>query len=214
MTLLLPFDPGDQAGALPLPVWLAIVAAVGSGTEAPPREIAATERLLQLCAAGDRDAFRRLYERCSPRLYGIALRVAREPSLAADAVHDAFVQVWRQAGRFDPARGAADAWLATLVRYRALDIARRRRRDVLGYEPVDAPDEAPSVLDRLVGSADADLLRRCLEVLDEEKRRLIVLAFTDGLSHGELAARVGAPLGTVKSWIRRSLSTLRACLQP
>jgi RNA polymerase sigma-70 factor (ECF subfamily) len=176
------------------------------GTDAGP--------LLRRCASGDREAFRRLYERYGPRFYGMAMRITRQPSLAADAVHDAFVQVWQQAGRFDPRLGDADAWLMTLVRYRALDLARRRGRDVLGYEADDEPDEAPSPLDQLVGSAEAEALRRCLATLDADKQRLIVLAFTDGLSHGELAARLGAPLGTVKSWLRRSLALLRACLQP
>jgi RNA polymerase sigma-70 factor, ECF subfamily len=129
-------------------------------------------------------------------------------------VHDAFVQVWQQAHRFDPARGSAEAWLNSLVRYRALDIARRRGRDILGYEAPDEPDDAPGPLDQLVSTADAEALRRCLEQLEAERRRVLLLAFTDGLSHGELASRLNAPLGTVKSWIRRSLAALRECLQP
>ncbi len=178
----------------------------------PPQASETVEQLLRGCATGDREAFRRLYERRSGKLYGLALRIVRQPTLAADAMQDAFVQVWRDAGRFDPARGGADTWLASLVRYRALDIARRRGRDVLGYEPDDAPDDAPGALDQLIGSAEADALRRCLDTLDEERRRLLVLAFTDGLSHGELAKKLGTPLGTVKSWLRRSLAALRECL--
>lgn len=197
---------------LSLPAWLAMPWLVHTWGE-PPRDVD-TERLLRLCGSGDRDAFRQLYERSSHKLYGLALRITRQPALAADAVHDAFVQVWQGAGRFDPERGGAEGWLASLVRYRALDIARRRGRDVLGFEPADEPDDAPSPLDRLVGGADADALRRCLGTLDAERQRLLVLAFTDGLSHGELAARLGTPLGTVKSWIRRSLAALRECLQP
>ena len=171
------------------------------------------ERLLRLCAKGDHEAFRQLYERSNARLYGLALRITRQPALAADATHDAFVQVWQQAARFDPARGSADMWLAGIVRYRALDIARRRGRDVLGYEPADAPDDGPSPLDQLIGSAEAEALRRCLGTLEPERRRLLMLAFTDGLSHGELAAKLGSPLGTIKSWIRRALTALRECLE-
>ncbi len=171
------------------------------------------ERLLLLCASGDHDAFRGLYERCGGRLYGLALRITRQPALAADAMHDAFIQVWQQASRYDPARGDAEAWLIGLVRYRALDIVRRRGRDTLGYEPDDAPDDAPGPLERLIGGSEADALRRCLATLDIERQRLLTLAFTDGLSHAELAERLGAPLGTVKSWIRRSLAALRECLQ-
>ena len=196
---------------LPPGSWLAMREVVRSSTES--LRDADTERLLRMCASGDRDAFSQLYERTSRRLYGLALRITRQPALAADAMQDAFVQVWQQAGRFDPARGPADVWLNTLVRYRALDIARRRGRDVLGYAPTEEADDAPGPLDQLVGGAEAEALRRCLDTLDEERRRLLVLAFTDGLSHSELAARLGTPLGTVKSWIRRGLASLRECLQ-
>ena len=196
---------------LPWPSRLAMPGVVRPWTE--PTRDGDTERLLRLCASGDRVAFGQLYERCSRRLYGLALRITRQPSLAADAMHDAFVQVWQQAGRFDPERGPAEVWLNSLVRYRALDIARRRGRDVLGYEAEDEPDEAPDPLDQLIGGAEAEALRRCLGTLDPERRQLLVLAFTDGLSHSELSDRLGAPLGTVKSWIRRGLAALRECLQ-
>ena len=177
-----------------------------------PADDSDSAALLQLCAAGDRLAFRRLYERWSSRLHGIALRITRQSSLAADATHDAFVQVWQQAHRFDPARGSAEAFLVSLVRYRALDIIRRHGREVPGYEPDDEPDDAPDALTRLVSSAEGAALQRCLGLLDRERQRLIMLAFVDGLSHGELATRLGAPLGTIKSWIRRSLLSLRECL--
>jgi len=91
-----------------------------------------TAALLRRWAAGDRRAFRTVYERWGPRLHGIALRITGQPSLAADATHDAFVQVWQQAGRFDPARGSAEAFLVSLLRYRALDIVRRHGREVPG----------------------------------------------------------------------------------
>lgn len=148
------------------------------------------------------------------RLHGIALRITRQPSLAADATHDAFVQIWQQASRFDEERGSPESWLVSLVRYRALDIVRRRGREVPGYEPPEQPDEAPDVLSRMVGSAEGAALRACLDKLDPERRRLIVLAFMEGLSHGTLADRTGLPLGTIKSWIRRGLASLRVCLEP
>lgn len=171
-----------------------------------------TAALLRGCAAGDRGAFRQLYDLWSARLHGIALRITRQPSLAADATHDAFVQVWQQAARFDAGRGSAEAWLVSIVRYRALDIVRRRAREVAGYEPPEQPDETPDALARLVGTAEGAALRHCLDQLDPERRRVIVLAYVEGLSHGRLAERTGMPLGTVKSWIRRGLSSLRGCL--
>ena len=102
-----------------------------------------TATLLLRCGNGDRAAFRTLYDRWSGRLHGIALRITRQAPLAADATHDAFVQVWQQAHRFDPARGNAEAFLVSLVRYRALDIVRRRGREISGYEPGSAPTKRP-----------------------------------------------------------------------
>jgi RNA polymerase sigma-70 factor (ECF subfamily) len=170
--------------------------------------------LLGRVAAGDRTAFRRLYELQAPRLYGVALRVTRQAPLASDAVHDAFLQVWRNAGRFETARGAPEAWLLSLVRYRALDIARRRGRE-LSRDDLDLPepvDEDADPLERLADSRDAAALHACLKQLETERRKLVLLAFVDGLSHSEVAERVNMPLGTVKSWIRRSLQSLRLCL--
>ncbi len=172
-----------------------------------------TATLLQRCATGDKAAFRVLYDRWSGRLHGLALRITRQSSLAADATHDAFVQIWQQAGRFDPARGSAEAFLVTIVRYRALDIIRRGSREVVGYDPpVEQADDSPDALAQLTATSDGAALHRCLQELAEDRRRLVVMAFVDGLSHSELAARTGAPLGTLKSWIRRSLLSLRECL--
>jgi RNA polymerase sigma-70 factor (ECF subfamily) len=168
--------------------------------------------LLGRCAGGDRIAFRLLYDRWAGRLHGTALRLTRQPALAADAVQDAFVQIWEQAGRFDPERGSAEAWLVSLVRYRALDILRQRGREDTGYEAPESPDESPDALDRLMGDAEGEALRRCLNELDPDRRRMVTLAFVDGLTHSELAERLATPLGTVKSVIRRSLISLRGCL--
>jgi RNA polymerase sigma-70 factor (ECF subfamily) len=169
--------------------------------------------LLQACGAGDRAAFRRLYDLKSAHLHAVALRITRQSAVAADAVHDAFLQVWQNAARFDPARGSAEAWLVSLVRYRALDLARRRAREMPGLELPEEADSDPDVLTRLIGSAEAEALRACMDQLEEDRRRLVVLAFVDGLSHSELAERLKTPLGTIKSWIRRSLSALKHCLQ-
>ncbi len=171
--------------------------------------------LLGRIAAGDRAAFRRLYDLQAPRLHAVALRVTRQMPLAADAVHDAFLQVWRNAGRFESSRGSPEAWLLSLVRYRALDIARRRGREV-SQEDLDLPepvDQDPDPLARLASGREASALAACLRQLDQERRRLVLLAFVEGLSHSEVAERANMPLGTVKSWIRRSLQSLRLCLE-
>src|ERR1700744_299574 len=168
--------------------------------------------LLRRCAASDGAALRMLYDRWSSRLYGIALRITRQSPLASDAMHDAFVQIWQQAGRFDPDRGTPEAWMVGMVRYRALDLIRRQGREVLGYEAEELEDEAPDGLARLVSTAEGAALHRCLAELEEARRKLVVMAFVDGLSHSELAERMRVPLGTVKSWLRRSLISLRGCL--
>jgi RNA polymerase sigma-70 factor (ECF subfamily) len=169
--------------------------------------------LLGLSARGDEDAFRQLYDLESPRLYAVALRITRQSALAADAVHDAFLQVWRNAARFDPARGNARAWLLSLVRYRAIDAVARARREVLGAEPGDQPDPDPNPLERLLAHKEGEALHRCLEQVPTPRRDWVMLAFLDGLTHVELANRVGQPLGTVKSGIRRALQALRSCLE-
>ena len=168
--------------------------------------------LLARCAQSDGVAFRRLYELQSPVLYSVALRITRQPALAADAVHDALLQVWRNAARFDPARGNARAWLLSLVRYRALDSVARVGREVLGAEIPEAADTDPDPLDRLLATRDGQALHRCLQQVEPDRRGLVVLAFVEGLTHVEVAERVGQPLGSVKSGIRRALMALRSCL--
>ncbi len=179
-----------------------------------PAEADTDAALIARCAAKDRAAFRALYAKWSARLHGVALRITRDPALAADATHDAFVQVWQQAGRFDPAKGEASSWLMTLARYRALDMVRRRGREVLGHEAAEEIDLGPDPLKQLMAAADGGALHRCLEMLAPERRELVLLAFVEGFSHSQLADRLKMPVGTVKSWIRRSLLGLKECLAP
>ncbi len=172
-----------------------------------------TASLLARCAASDAAAFRQLYDSNSGRLYGIALRITRQPALASDAVHDALLQVWRNSAQFDPERGNADGWLISLVRYRALDIARRQSRETPGLEIPEQTDTDPDALSRLVTGSESKALRHCLEQVEAPRRALVILAFIEGLTQNEVAARVGQPLGTVKSSIRRALLSMRSCLQ-
>jgi RNA polymerase sigma-70 factor (ECF subfamily) len=204
---------GEERGA----AWPSIVfggaaamAAVEMGQTAEAVELA---DLLARIATGDRAAFRRLYDLQSSRLYAAAMRITRQPMSASDATHDAFMQVWNNAGRFQPERGPAEAWLLGLVRYRALDIARRRVREIPTDEMPEVADDEPDALERLSGSEDAAALGACLGQLPEDRRRLLMLAYVDGLSQSQLAERENLPLGTVKTWMRRSLQALRQCLE-
>lgn len=168
---------------------------------------------MRRCREGDSAAFRRLYDAESPRLYGLALRITGQAALAADAVHDTFLQVWQKAARFDPARGSAAAWLTALVRYRAIDLVRSRARETSGVAIPERADPSPGALDALLANAAGAALHRCLATLDDNPRQAIVLAFVEGRSHADLAQDLGAPLGTIKSWIRRGLIALKACLE-
>lgn len=169
---------------------------------------------IRRCADGDRVALRRIYEAESARMVGVALRILRRQTLAEEAVHDVFVQVWQRAGSFDAAKGDARSWLYTIVRNRALSILRGEGRldHVDDFEPMglESEEEAPDVVVQRL--ADGGRLRRCLERLDARRRELIVLAYAHGLSHGELAGRLKIPLGTIKSLIRRSLVVLKDCM--
>lgn len=181
---------------------------VGQG-QAHQDEIA---MLLALCARSDTHAFRRLYDLESRSLYGLALRITRDSAMANDALHDAMLQIWHNAARFNPAHASGRTWMLSLVRYRAIDIARRAGREMLTSDPPDMPDPQPDPYEHLAATYEDRTLQYCLGTIDERPRRLLVLAFIEGLTHAQVAEQVGEPLGTVKSSIRRTLTALRACM--
>jgi RNA polymerase sigma-70 factor (ECF subfamily) len=169
---------------------------------------------LAACARGDAGALRALYEREAPRLLGVAMRILRRRDLAEDVVHDSFVQIWQKAYQFDAARGSGRGWLYTLVRHRAINVTRALGREMhLDDSALEELPDAASDLAGLMAQIDSDALARCMEELDVPKRSCIALAYVDGYSHAQIAARLDAPLGTVKAWIRRALETLRKCLE-
>jgi RNA polymerase sigma-70 factor (ECF subfamily) len=168
---------------------------------------------LAACARGDRYALRAIYERERRWLMAVALRITRRRELAEEVLHDAFVQIWQRAGTFDAALGSARGWIYTVVRHRALNAVRGSGRAVaVDDETLAAIADARGAWRSGARGVDAGALAECLGRLDERSRACVVLAFVDGYTHAELAKRVGAPLGTVKSWIRRALLALRECL--
>jgi RNA polymerase sigma-70 factor (ECF subfamily) len=177
-----------------------------------PAETDLAELLAQV-VAGNRDALRAIYLRQSTRLFGVAMAILRDRTAAADVLQEAFLRIWNRASQFDPERGDAAAWLAAIVRYAALDAVRARGREVLTDNPTlgDATLE-PEAFESLSRSEDSKRLHHCLDHLPPPHRTGIILAFVHGLSHPEVAARLDQPLGTVKSWIRRGLLSLRECL--
>jgi RNA polymerase sigma factor (sigma-70 family) len=162
------------------------------------------------CAAGDRSALRVIYDIEAARMVGVARRMLRRQDLAEEAVQDAFMRLWRSARTFDPQRGAARSWLYAILRNSALSILRDEGRFVTDE---DIAEEAqPMTESALARLPESSALRRCLERLDTRRRAVVVLAYVHGLSHGELAGKLGVPLGTVKSWVRRSLLSLQECM--
>ena len=185
--------------------------------------------LLAACATRDRDALRRLYELEAAPLLGVALRIVRRRAAAQDVLHDAFVRIWAKAGSFDPARGDAHAWMATIVRRRAVDFVRDEERGG-GDEAVDDTDGGPAGRDGADGPAapgdaaapdphDAldrlrqdSALRACLGQLSAGMQSSLLLAYLEGLSHRQIAARLGVPTVTARAWVRRALLAVRARL--
>lgn len=164
----------------------------------------------------DERALSALYDATLSRVYGFVFKVVRRPELAEEVVEDTYFQVWRQAARFDPARGRAFTWLLGMARSRAIDALRREAR--FRHDDLDA-DQAPELEEP--GPAPDDLLavarshaelHRALMLLDAHPRQLVAMAFLKGLSHEEIASRTSLPLGTVKSQIRRALQTLRQAI--
>lgn len=169
-------------------------------------------------AAGEA-AFRELYELTAPRLYGLAMRVLGNREWAEDVLQEAFLNIWKVAGSYSASLSPPMAWLGLVVRSRALDFLRRRSsQQVDAAVPLDEtlegmlPADQPSPLDASQASETAWALHECLRKLEARQREVLSLAYLRDLSHGELAAQLRLPLGTVKSWIRRGIDQLRACM--
>ena len=185
------------------------MASAGTGSE--------TSTLITRIAAGDRDAFSRFYDLLAPTAFGLIRRVLRDPEAAAEVLQEVFWQVWREAPQYDPGRGSPEAWLVMRAKTRAIDRLRSiRRRDRTFVAPVDEsvarssdePAENPAVV-----AEDRSLIQTALAQLPEPQRRVIELAFFDGLTQSEIAARLGEPLGTVKTRARLGLERLRGVLR-
>lgn len=172
--------------------------------------------LLSRCVLQDQQAFEALYEASSAKLFGVAVRITRRRDWAEEVLQESFVKIWHHAGSYDSAKSAPMTWMTAIVRNRALDWL-RRPQEVRTSEEQEAmlnaiPDEGPGPEDLVSMAAQARKLHECMQHLSDDQRRSITLAFFNGLSHGELAEKMGKPLGTVKTWIRRGLDRLKGCL--
>ncbi len=170
------------------------------------------KELVSRVRAGDQNAMGALYDRYSPLVYAVGLRVLAETAAAEDLLQEVFMQLWRNPARFDASRGSLGAWLAVIARNRAIDALRKRR-----YES-DIEDIVVSVEPDLVSEADrsraAKNVRDVLNGMQPAQRQALEMAFFEGLTHTEIAAKIGEPLGTIKTRIRAGLLALRKALKP
>ena len=171
---------------------------------------------LKSVAEGDRAALQEVYRRTSAKLFGICLRILGDRMEAEDALQEVYVSLWRRAGSFDPDRASPISWLATFARNRAIDRLRSssRARQTASIDEASAiPDAQPGAFAQLAGKQESQRLSGCIDGLEERQRGAIRSAFFDGFTYAELAARTNTPLGTMKSWVRRGLAQLKACLE-
>jgi RNA polymerase sigma-70 factor (ECF subfamily) len=170
------------------------------------------EALVEAVARADEDALGELYDRFGKVAYGLAFRILQDAALAEDAVQEAFLQIWRGAGAYEPARAKASTWLLTFVHRRAVDLVRREeRRRTVPAEPAPEPSGAgPDEL--VVARSRGQIVRDALGRLPSEQREAIELAYYGGFTQSELAERLGQPLGTIKSRMFAGLQRLRVLL--
>ena len=171
-------------------------------------------QLLSQVASRDRAAFAILYKQTHAKLYGVIARILARSDLAGEVLQETYVRIWRKAGDFDPAKGSPIAWMATIARNRALDEARRVKPLAIDDMPesFEPPAEEIDPLAARDRSERLAALMRCLSLLDEEKRQIVLLAYYRGASREALSKRFARPVPTIKTWLHRSLAQLKDCL--
>ena len=183
-------------------------------TDTLPPEIELAQ-LLQRCAAKDSAAFRTLYDKTSPIVFARLLRMLRRRSVAEEALQDVYVRIWQRAAQFEAHRGRALAWMVTIARYCAIDLMRRERLTLVSDDSLaDLADrnQADEGTGASVDFEKPNNFDDCVGRLNDKTRQCLTLAFVEGRSHDEIARLTTNPLGSVKSWIRRGLLSLKECL--
>ena len=179
-------------------------------------EEGSTDSFLSQCALGDEEAFANLYDRVSPRVYGLCLRVLRDPAQAEEVAQEVLIEVWRSAAKFDQRRGSAQAWITTLAHRRAVDRVRseqastnRERKAAAGNADVDYDSVSEIATSRI----EQRQVRRCLKTLSELQRQAITLAYFGGHTYRQVAGLLESAVPTIKTRIRDGLIRLRDCLE-
>ncbi len=172
--------------------------------------------LLRESARGNQKAFQYLYSKTSGRMYAVALRIMRRKDLADEVMQEAYVKIWHNASEYLSDRGAVLTWMVSILRYRAIDRLRKLKREIHMEDADNYQDQlidnSEDPLQYIHQAGESKVLHGCLEELVDKQKQSIALAFFDGLTHEQLSAHLDAPLGTVKSWVRRGLKLLRQCL--
>lgn len=164
---------------------------------------------------GDRQAFAMLYQATSAKLFGLALRILASKDLAEEALQDAFVKIWHSADTYRPDKAAAMTWMTTIVRNRCLDLLRAAPReqglnDDQSFDDWASEDLGP--MENAATRSDTKALMQCMKQLAPLQRQAFALSYFQGLAHEQLAIQLAQPLGTVKTWLRRGLETLKNCM--
>jgi RNA polymerase sigma-70 factor (ECF subfamily) len=196
-------------------MWV-LLAVLGSPAAASPESRQADQAALARISRGDQSAFADLYDRHARLVFSLALRILQDRADAEDVVQEVFAQVWSQAARYDATRGPVAAWMLILTRSRAIDRLRAKRSRP---ETAGEADAAESVVDpaaaqdlELLSAEQVARLQRALQELPDAQRTALELAYYEGLTHAEVAARLAEPLGTVKTRIRQAVIRLRESL--
>lgn len=194
-------------------------AAAGSRTPEPRLEQRATSPetingLLSKVAQGNRDAFRALYRATSAKLFGICLRILKDKTEAEEALQEVYVRIWQKAKMYRPGKSNPLGWLAAIARNHAIDVIRAKKPVADDIEEAYAvSDDAPSPERQAVVSDEMRRVDLCMEELDDRHAGAVRRAYVDGYSYEELASKYEVPLNTMRTWLRRSLIKLRACLE-
>ena len=171
--------------------------------------------LMRRIADGEREAFRQLYLATSPKLFAVAMRIVRNEERSADALQDAFLQIWQKAESYDDRQGEVEAWMTNIVRFRAIDIARRERTrsDYAGKEAGLVMEQVRQQVSKGEGPETNLTLIDCLDAIGTDQRDAILAVHYSGYTGEEYAEHSELPLGTAKSRVRRGIKNLRQCME-
>lgn len=170
--------------------------------------------LIAAVAKGDEAAFEQLYSATRAKLYGVVLRILRRQDIAEEVIQEAYIRIWNSAGKFDPAVASPITWMVSIARNRAIDVVRKRGEASIEEEPaaMEVAADSPDPLARREMTEELKRLLECVGRLEPDRQKLVLLAYYNGWSREQLAEKFGAPVNTVKTWLRRGLLDIRECL--